>query len=562
MRGYRAIDPPDRLAVLPQLSQIGEQHAQRRRIDGIREIQVRLLDGLHGRCGAVRAALGEHLRVFGHRHPRVVRLFGEPAETVAGDPQAVGFVGDANPHDHSLGVARIGLHMASDRVERVGELAPHSVEFGQLQPGSRARRICPNRLAVFDDGALEVPDALGGLAREIARRRIVRPEQDSGLERGERAGEVALTEENPPDDQVPECGLLESLHDAARFIELLGLDQRVRIREEKGLRGIGAQRDRVIESLESLVEFVAPHVEIGEREPGGWGASLLGFRAQQSLLFFGVAGPFHQRGERCAEDAVPALLQSGFEDLDCTLALTERLIIICGPLHDDRHHGELLEAFLILGFGDLGFTLLVRKEAARDAQHRLERRVHLLARVVELLARVFDRFLRLVDLVRCDQRRHAGNQNGKVVGIEFEYPLDVYERVLIAAGPLVGLDAKNECGNVFGLELEYLIDDRNGIGSRAALQHGTGQQHARFDRVLGLFRSRAQWPDRETPVSGEQQRRPEQKLDLRVRGVLIGEDPQLIDRLHIAFFLVELANLDQGVFCLATCQPEQGDADH
>ena len=45
------------------------------------------------------------------------------------------------------------------------------------------------------------------------------------------------------------------------------------------------------------------------------------------------------------------------------------------------------------------------------------------------------------------------------------------------------------------------------------------------------------------------------------RGIPIGEDPQLIDRLHVAPFLVELANLDQGVFCLATRQPEQGDAD-
>ena len=49
MRAERAVDPLCRLLVLPQLSQVGEQHAQRRRVDGIREIHVRLLDGLHGR---------------------------------------------------------------------------------------------------------------------------------------------------------------------------------------------------------------------------------------------------------------------------------------------------------------------------------------------------------------------------------------------------------------------------------------------------------------------------------------------------------------------------------
>ena len=176
-------------------------------------------------------------------------------------------MGGANSNDNAVDVARIRPHRLSDHVERVGVLASNRVELGQFQRGSRAAQIRPDRLAVFGDSAIEVSDALGGLAGEKASRCIVRPEQDSGLERDERTSGVALGEENPPDNQVPECGLFESIHDATRFIELLGLDQCVRIRKEDRLRGIGGQRKRVVKGLESLVKFVAPHVEIGELEP-------------------------------------------------------------------------------------------------------------------------------------------------------------------------------------------------------------------------------------------------------------------------------------------------------
>ena len=202
--------------------------------------------------------------------------------------------------------------------------------------------------------------------------------------------------------------------------------------EKRRLRGIGILRERVIKGLESLVEFVASHIEIGEREPGGRGGSLLGLRAQQSLLFFGVAGPLHPRGERRAEDAVPALLQSLLEDLDCALR----------PGRSSHNNSRPLvrrSAPRGTARGTPGTGLRrprappsrARRGRARRTTSR-ERRFHLLARVVELLTRVLDRILRLVDLVRRDQRRHAGNQNGDVVRVEFEYPLDVGERVLVA----------------------------------------------------------------------------------------------------------------------------------
>ena len=63
MRANRAVDPLCRLLVVPQLRQVGEQHAQCRRVDRICQIQVSLLEALHGLCGSIRAALGKQRRV-------------------------------------------------------------------------------------------------------------------------------------------------------------------------------------------------------------------------------------------------------------------------------------------------------------------------------------------------------------------------------------------------------------------------------------------------------------------------------------------------------------------